>query len=214
MLEALVGLVQRPCAWPDPGDQLLAVDRVPAALCLKASSSKSPTCLGAGRRVHPLDDGAGLFETFGERPPKPIELPVLHPRCLANRLSSPLDRDERRPEVHGVTPFRGWRDRDRLELQVGRQHFAEGLRVPAQSQPIALGGPCVVGERQVVRPLAQGDRPEQYAAGEDECQPHQPFRGSRRLALRPHLGGHAADTCEDGPQNTSGATFAGLAHLH
>ena len=44
--------------------------------------------LGAGRS-HPLDDGDCLFETFGERPPELIELPLLYPRCLANPLSSP-----------------------------------------------------------------------------------------------------------------------------
>ena len=105
-----------PRAWPDPGDQLLAVEQGAGRVLLEGLVvDEVRHALGAGR-LHPLDDGEGLFETFGERPPELIELPLLCPRCLANRLSSPLDRDECRPEEHGLTPFRGWRDRDRLEL--------------------------------------------------------------------------------------------------
>jgi hypothetical protein len=54
---------------------------------------------------------------------------------------------------------------------------------------------------EVLRPLAQGDRPEQPAAGEDEFQPHEPCHGSRRLVLLPQLG-HATDECEDGSRTT------------
>jgi hypothetical protein len=87
--EALVGLVQRPRAWPDPGDQLLAVEQGAGRVLLEGLVVEVVRhALGAGR-LHRLDDGAGLFETFGERPPELIELPLLHPRCISNRLSSP-----------------------------------------------------------------------------------------------------------------------------
>jgi hypothetical protein len=47
--------------------------------------------------------GAGLVEAFGERPPKLLELPLLHPCHLAHRLGSPVDRDERRPDLSCIT---------------------------------------------------------------------------------------------------------------
>ena len=69
-------LVQRPRAWPDPRDQLLAVERGAGRVLLEGLVvDEVRHALGAGR-LHPLDDGAGLFETFGERPPELIELPL------------------------------------------------------------------------------------------------------------------------------------------
>ena len=66
-----------PRAWPDPGDQLLAVEQGAGRVLVEGLVvDEVRHALGAGR-LHPLDAGDCLFETFGERPPELIELPLL-----------------------------------------------------------------------------------------------------------------------------------------